>query len=377
MVHILAKTYANCVDQTSARLFFAIAAAENLLVYGANISSAFAEAPPPKQGFYICPDWAFNDWWVKHKHLPPIPPGHIIPILSAMQGHPELPRLWEKYADEILCKIGLTPTIHEPCLYSSIINGKCILFMRLVDDFAIAAPDAHTSDILMDLIDNRLKIPIKQQGYLDMYNGVDVIQTQYYIKINVKTYINKIFKPYFTTWMKTSYPSPAQSTPLPLDATWLKKFNAALGNPDPKAQASLVKSMQLNYRSGMGELIWAMTTCQPDLAYASVKLLQSNSCPHELHFHGLKHALKFMYNSRDNGLYFWCTAPRPELPEGPLPPIHSNKQDILLDDRPQFDATTAHTYADSDWATCVKTRHSFGGVCIQLARGTIAYKCKF
>ncbi len=151
---------------------------------------------------------------------------------------------------------------------------------------------------------------------------------------------------------------------LPSDATWLKKFNATLGNPNPKAQASLAKSMQLNYHSGVGELIWAMKTCQPDLVYASVKLLQSNSCPHELHFHGLKHTLKFMYNSRDDGLYFWRTAPRPELPEGPLLPIHSNKQDILLDDRPQFDATAAHAYANLDWATCVKTRHSFGGVCI-------------
>jgi len=59
------------------------------------------------------------------------------------------------------------------------------------------------------------------------------------------------------------------------------------------------------------------------------------------------------------------------------PPINSNRQDILLDDRPQFDASTIHTYADSDWATCVKTRRSFGGTCIRLAGGTIVYKCKF
>jgi hypothetical protein len=115
MVHILAKTYANCIDQTSTCLLYAIAAAEHLLVYSINISNAFAKAPPPKQGFYICLDRAFNDWWAKHTHLPPIPLGHIIPILSAMQGHLELPRLWEKHADEILHKIGLTPTVHEPC----------------------------------------------------------------------------------------------------------------------------------------------------------------------------------------------------------------------------------------------------------------------
>jgi hypothetical protein len=34
-------------------------------------------------------------------------------------------------------------------------------------------------------------------------------------------------------------------------------------------------------------------------------------------------------------------------------------------------------YGDSDWATCVKTHHSFSGICIQLAGGTIAYKTKF
>jgi hypothetical protein len=210
-----------------------------------------------------------------------------------------------------------------------------------------------------------------------MYNGIDVTQTRYYIKLNLKTYISKIFEPYLTTWMKTAYPTPTRSTPLPTDPAWVKKFNAAIGDPDKAVQAKLEKSMQLNYRSGVGELIWAMTTCRPDLSFASVKLSQSNSCPHEIHFHGLKHALKYLYTSRDDGLYFWRTSPRMELPEGPLPPINSNKQDILLDNRPQFDATTAHAYSDSDWATCVKTRRSFSGICIRLAGGTIAYKCKF
>ncbi len=107
---------------------------------------------------------------------------------------------------------------------------------------------------------------------------------------------------------------------------------------------------------GRGELIWAMTTCRPDLAYASVKLSQANTCPHELHFHGLKHALKYLSNSRDNGLYFWRTKPQMELQEGPIPTIKSNRQDILLENCPQFDATVAHAYADSDWATCIKTR---------------------
>ncbi len=122
--HILNKTYMNCVNQTSSRMFYAIAAAENLLIYGANVSNAFAEAPPPKQGFYIYPDRAFNEWWVNHKHQPPLATGRVIPILSAMQGHPESPCLWEKHADSILHDIGLTPMVHELCLYSGMVEGK-------------------------------------------------------------------------------------------------------------------------------------------------------------------------------------------------------------------------------------------------------------
>jgi hypothetical protein len=114
--------------------------------------------------------------------------------------------------------------------------------------------------------------------------------------------------------------------------------------------------MQLSYRAGVGELIWAMTTCCPDLAFASVKLSQSNSCLHKIHYHGLKSTLKYLYSTKEDGIYFWQSSPRMELHEGPLPPIQSNKQDLLLDNRPNHDATVAYAYADYDWATCVKTR---------------------
>jgi hypothetical protein len=108
--------------------------------------------------------------------------------------------------------------------------------------------------------------------------------------------------------MKTSYPSLNQSTPLPSKDKWLEKFNAAV-DPDQKNQANLAKQMQISYRSGIGELIWAMTRCRPNLVYTSVKLSQSNTCPNETHYHGLNHALKFLYNSRNDGIYFWQTAP--------------------------------------------------------------------
>jgi hypothetical protein len=164
-----------------------------------------------------------------------------------MQGHPESPRLWEKHTDSILRKIGLTPTVQEPCLYSGTINSKSVLFMRQVDDFAIAAPDTKTADILFDMIDNNLMIPVKRQGYLDMYNGIDVHQTRHYIKICVRSFINKVFVKHLATWMKSTYPNATRSTPLPSDPTFQKKFNSSTGNPDKDAQLKLAKKMQIGY----------------------------------------------------------------------------------------------------------------------------------
>jgi hypothetical protein len=75
-----------------------------------------------------------------------------------------------------------------------------------------------------------------------------------------------------------------------------------------------------------------MTTCHPDIAFTSVKLSQSNSRPAEIHYHGLKHAIRYLYATQTDGLYYWRTLPRLDLPELALPSINSNEQDLLLDD---------------------------------------------
>jgi hypothetical protein len=110
---ILDYTHANCIDHTASQLFYGISAAENLLIFGADVSNAFSEAPPPKQGFYILLDRAFNEWW-EAKGLPPLLPGQVIPVMRAMQGHPKSSRLWEKHIDRIIRQYGFKPTAHEP-----------------------------------------------------------------------------------------------------------------------------------------------------------------------------------------------------------------------------------------------------------------------
>ena len=120
-----------------------------------------------------------------------------------------------------------------------------------------------------------------------------------------------------------------------------------------------------------------MATTRPDVSYPSVKLSQSNVCPADIHFSGAKSTFKFLYNTRSDGIYFWRTK-EVDLPRVDPPHlIRSNLQDLLMDGRPEHGPLDLHSYADSDWAACPKTRRSFGGICIRLAGGTVGYKCKF
>ena len=151
-----------------------------------------------------------------------------------MQGHLEFPRLWEKHADSILRQIGLTPTVHEPCLHSGIIEGQRVIFMRQVDDFAIATADEATANKLLDTIDDMLSIPLKRQGLLDMFNGIDIVQKKHYVKIDCHTYINKFCEKYIDTWLGNMAITENKPTPLPSLPTWIKSFNAATGSNDPK-----------------------------------------------------------------------------------------------------------------------------------------------
>jgi hypothetical protein len=268
-VRVLDHVHANSIDQTGSRIFYGLAAVENLLVFGSDVSNAFGEASPPKQGFYILPDKAFRGWW-SSKGRDPIPDNAVIPVLAAMQGHPESGRLWEKHIDKILRRdLQLRPTVHEPCLYSSTIDLQRVLFKCQVNDFAPAVAEAWIATKVFDLLDSKLRIPMRRQGLIHMYNGLDILQSRYFIKISVATWLSKILQPYFEDWLKI--PSTPFPTPLESSDSFLKRLYSTVGDSSPKIIAALEKSHGLKYRKAIGELIWPMTTCRPDIAQSTIK----------------------------------------------------------------------------------------------------------
>ena len=84
--------------------------------------------------------------------------------------------------------------------------------------------------------------------------------------------------------------------------------------------------------------------------------------------------VKFMYQTRNHGIYYWRTEPNLALPEVEPPSIDSNFHDLLLDGRPSHDPLQLYAHMDSYWAACPITCRSMGGGAIYLAGGAVAYK---
>ncbi len=154
----------------------------------------------------------------------------------------------------------------------------------------------------------------------------------------------------------------------------MKALHTKEGDPDPVVQRALEKKMGFSYRSGFGQLVYTMVCCRPDLSFATVKLSQHNMCPGRVHFEGVCHALKYLYQTRSEGLYFWRTTPRPELKSILLPTVLSNEYDLLRTQRQQHNTLIAHGMSDANWASCIRTQRSFTGSLIKLAGSTVAYK---
>ena len=160
----LANTYAACLEQPAQRIFWGTVAIENLIAVGADASNAFAEAPPPVAHLYVTVDKPFREWWATLKR-PEIPKGYVLQVQHALQGHPESPKLWADFIDDIIrTKVGLIPTTHEPYLYRGEVNGNRVVFLRQVDDFAVASSDEYTCDVVIQEISRHLTAPMKNLG---------------------------------------------------------------------------------------------------------------------------------------------------------------------------------------------------------------------
>eukprot|EP00957_Ditylum_brightwellii_P095623 7285285-Ditylum_brightwellii.AAC.1 len=68
----------------------------------------------------------------------------VLPVLHALQGHPESGAFWEHHVFAVLQSLGFKTTTHECCLYRGIHQNKEIFICCQIDDFKVAGPYMDT-----------------------------------------------------------------------------------------------------------------------------------------------------------------------------------------------------------------------------------------
>ena len=369
----LGQTYAAALEQSGNRIFWAAAAAKNMVVYGADASNAFAEAPPPKAPLYVRIDKPFREWW-KAKGRPDLPPNYVLPVQKALQGHPESARLWADLIHGILKeKLNLQECKHEQCLYRGIFKGTEVLFLRQVDDFCVAAETQEIADEIIEVINKAMSIDIKHLGLITRFNGMDLLQTKHYIKLYTKTYIAKILDQH--GWTEPIRPS-LQPVPMNYDSSYQRNLELARPPALAEDKIKLQVKMGFNYRQAIGELLYAMVTCRPDISYACIKMSQYSKDPAEEHYKAVREIFNYLAQTVDDGIYFWRDKPNDALPVGPMPRIQRDDHPTA-DENIEDESDQLRGDVDSDWAGDNKHRRSISGYALTLAGASIYYKSKF
>jgi Reverse transcriptase (RNA-dependent DNA polymerase) len=324
-------------------------------------------------------DDAYIEWFYQKfgKH---ITRGKVLPVLHALQGHPESGRLWETFINNILLKIfNLRNTTHERNLYSGTFNGKPILVKRQVDDITVASPFPATAHDFIAALGHHVQL--KGNDLLSTFNGIQVKQSSDSIRIHCTRYIERLVASHGwdTTTDTPDTPYHNNSQPRePLSSTLIQQIDKEIGPLESSAEGkSLAKSRGFKYRQLLGELMYAYIICRLDIGYVLIKLAQFSNTPADVHYTCLKRIALYLRHTKHWGLTYWRPIRMPDLP---APAFPHEPTDVNLTNVPTFphvqDPQHLVGYVDAAYATDTKTRRSVTGFVVTLCGAAICYRSK-
>ncbi len=246
------------------------------------------------------------------------------------------------------------------------------LFLRQVDDFAIAMKDDDTATLLISNINVDLKLPIKIMGLITRFNGMDIQQSRHYIKITCIKYITKMVQSH--PW-STLQPPPTMPLPFPSDKDSLRRLLQCDLPQMETEQKQLEERMGIKYRHVMGEVLFPMVKCWPDISVHGIILSKYMNNPGQSHYKALKDLVRYLAHTADEGIFYWRSSPVLTLPSGTIPTLHDDN--YILTETRGTNSSSLVGLMDSDWAIHSTKRTSINGMVLVYAGGAVGYKSKF
>ncbi|KAI2495082.1 hypothetical protein MHU86_19437 [Fragilaria crotonensis] len=312
----LANTYSSCIEQPCMRMFFALCTHEGFISLKVDATNAYANSPPPDQPTFVIIDDQYADWHLV-RHGIAVSRDMVLPVQHALQGHPESGALWEKFVNTVIARHGFKSTTHERSLYQGTYKDHRMLICRQVDDLAIGSTNTDAIKDLVRVICADDGIDLRDEGILESFNGVDVEQTDRYIKISCESYIDKLLAHY--GWASSSSRETDEKPIEPISASTTQQMfddYATAPHNGTDAYCDLETAAGFSYRSVLGALIYAYVVARPDIGYAVTTLARFSDHPAKIHYDALRRVARYLRMTKTWGLFYWRRSLISSLPPG-------------------------------------------------------------
>uniref|UniRef100_A0A7S4DI59 Integrase catalytic domain-containing protein n=1 Tax=Lotharella globosa TaxID=91324 RepID=A0A7S4DI59_9EUKA len=324
------ETYAPTVSADTFRWFCAVVVQLGWKTLSFDISGAFLHSPV-EETIYIKPPYLYN---LKNDS------SHTWLLLKrSLYGLKQAGRNFYNLLSSKMQQLGYTCSKADRCMFfREFTQGKLILILFHVDDGAAGADDLAPIRADLQLLERFFGLTVTPLTY---FLGLRLDWEHDSLRISVDNYI----------------------------ADLAKRFNMDNANPvqiphSPgvdliKHEEDLPKEKKSLYLQLVGCLIYAMTTCRPDIAWVVSRLSIFMSCPHYTHIKAARRVIAYLLSTRDKGLHYQKLE-------------HDFKSDES--DQSKISKLSHVGYFDADFAGCKVTRRSHTGFLLFHSGCLTAYK---
>lgn len=270
------ETFSPVVRYATIRMIIALACEHNLHLHQLDVSSAYLNSDLHDTVYMKQPEPFVNKEF----------PKRVLKLNKALYGLKQSGREWNEKLDSVLKKIGFSPCVSEPCVYTKNHKGNFNIIGVYVDDLILASSELHELTAIKAQISNEFEVV--DGGKLEYFLGMEIQREGDTGAVTVcqQQYINNLLNQY---GMDNCRP-----VSTPLDAG----FQVHCSNESCK------RVNQTEYQSIIGALMYLAISSRPDILHSVCKLSQRNMDPHSEHEAGVWHILRYLKKTIDLKLHY-------------------------------------------------------------------------
>jgi hypothetical protein len=290
------ETFSPTVHIKSIKLMLAIAAEMDYEIKQIDFDTAFLNATLDEEIYMKRPDGLhlvgqFTKWTTGSNTNDP---ETALRLKKALYGLKQAPREWWLQLHKLLQRIGYTSSPIDECLYMKNVNGKKMYLTVYVDDMLCIFPKELNSEWEKDkkLISDQYKI--KDMGDCEWILNMSVVRDRAArtITLSQQSYIELVLSGH------SSLINPLKTVSTPY------LYHDITVCPDGVVDKELTTEEHAEYRSIVGELLYAATISRVDLAYIVSSLARYVNNPHNYHMAAAIRVLQYLVGREHYSLTF-------------------------------------------------------------------------